>query len=149
MNKLLIFSLATATLLGGCTSTGGYSSGYDDGGYGYYDRSYSERNGRYDYNNPDPRRGGYYADDYYRNDRRYRERRLETNDRIYRGRDGRYYCRRSDGTTGLVIGGVVGGIAGVLGYPKLLFGPERASVAIFVNGVIVSTISAADDAGAA
>lgn len=112
MNKLLILPLAAATMLAGCASTGGYGSGYDDGDYGYYDRSYSERNGRYDYNNPDPRRGGYYADDYYRNDRRYRERRLETNDRVYRGRDGKYYCRRSDGTTGLVIGGVVGGVAG-------------------------------------
>ena len=33
---------------------------------------------------------------------RYRERRLGRRDRIYRGGDGRYYCRRSDGTTGLI-----------------------------------------------
>ncbi|WP_313535335.1 glycine zipper 2TM domain-containing protein [Sphingomonas sp.] len=39
-------------------------------------------------------------------------RRLGRNDRIYRGRDGRTYCRRSDGTTGLVIGGVAGGVLG-------------------------------------
>jgi hypothetical protein len=43
---------------------------------------------------------------------RYRERRLGRNDRIYRGGDGRYYCRRSDGTTGLVIGAIAGGILG-------------------------------------
>lgn len=43
---------------------------------------------------------------------RYRERRLSRNDRIYRGRDGRYYCRRNDGTTGLVIGGLAGGLLG-------------------------------------
>jgi hypothetical protein len=42
----------------------------------------------------------------------YRERRLGRNDRIYRGGDGRYYCRRSDGTTGLVIGAIAGGVLG-------------------------------------
>ena len=47
---------------------------------------------------------------------RYRERRLTLNDRIYRGQDGRTYCRRNDGTTGLVIGGVGGAVLGnVLG----------------------------------
>lgn len=39
-------------------------------------------------------------------------RRLSRNDQIYRGRDGRTYCQRSDGTTGLVIGGVAGGVLG-------------------------------------
>jgi len=42
----------------------------------------------------------------------YRERRMGRNDRIYRGGDGRYYCRRSDGTTGLVIGAIAGGVLG-------------------------------------
>jgi hypothetical protein len=42
----------------------------------------------------------------------YRERRLGRNDRVYRGGDGRYYCRRSDGTTGLVIGAIAGGLLG-------------------------------------
>lgn len=50
---------------------------------------------------------------YRRGDRRH-ERRLGRNDRIYRGRDGRYYCKRSDGTTGLVIGAVGGGVLGNL-----------------------------------
>lgn len=50
----------------------------------------------------------------------YRERRLTRNDRIYRGRDGRYYCRRNDGTTGLVIGAIGGGVLGnVLGGKTL------------------------------
>lgn len=37
---------------------------------------------------------------------------------VWRGRDGRYYCRRDDGTTGLLIGAVVGGAIGheVAGY---------------------------------
>jgi hypothetical protein len=43
-------------------------------------------------------------------DGKYRERRLGRNDRIYRGRDGRAYCKRSDGTTGLVIGALGGGV---------------------------------------
>ena len=30
----------------------------------------------------------------------------------WRGRDGRYYCRRSDGTTGLLIGGAAGALIG-------------------------------------
>lgn len=42
------------------------------------------------------------------------ERRLGRNDRIYRGRDGRAYCRRSDGSTGLVVGLVGGGVLGNL-----------------------------------
>jgi hypothetical protein len=67
---------------------------------------------RYDYNRPDPRYGGYDPSRYYRDDRSYRERRLTRNDRIYRGSDNRYYCRRSDGTTGLIVGAVAGGLLG-------------------------------------
>ena len=66
---------------------------------------------RYDYNRP-PAGGAYYADDFYRDGRYYRERRLSQNDRIYQGRDGRYYCRRNDGTTGLIIGAGVGALVG-------------------------------------
>ena len=34
------------------------------------------------------------------------------NVRSWRGKDGRTYCRRKNGTTGLVIGAAVGGVAG-------------------------------------
>ena len=45
----------------------------------------------------------------YDRDGRYREpRRLSRNDRVWRGRDGRYHCRRDNGTTGLIIGGAIG-----------------------------------------
>ena len=54
---------------------------------------------------------------YYRNDRRYRPRRLGRNDRIYRGSDNRYYCRRDDGTTGLIVGGIAGGVLGHVSAP--------------------------------
>jgi len=106
MNKLMLIPLAASALVGGCATT------YDDSPYGYYDRGYYSRYGSYDWNRPDPTYNGYYADRYYREDRRYREHRLSSDDRIYRGNDGRYYCRRSDGTTGLIVGGVAGGILG-------------------------------------
>jgi hypothetical protein len=67
---------------------------------------------RYDYNRFDPRYGSYQAERYYRDGRYYQQRRLTNNDRIYRGSNGRYYCRRNDGTTGLIIGALGGGILG-------------------------------------
>lgn len=61
----------------------------------------------------DTRVGYWDAARYYkRDDRRYRPRRLGRNDRIYRGSDNRYYCERDDGTTGLIIGGMAGGVLG-------------------------------------
>nr|WP_314471185.1 hypothetical protein [uncultured Sphingomonas sp.] len=69
---------------------------------------------RYDFNRPPPGQPWYYADHFYRDGRYYRPRRLGPYDRIYRGYNGRYYCRRSDGTTGLIIGGISGGILGGL-----------------------------------
>ncbi|ALH80838.1 glycine zipper 2TM domain-containing protein [Sphingopyxis sp. J-6] len=46
--------------------------------------------------------------DYYaRNDQR-----VNSNTRVWRGSDGRYRCKKDNGTTGLLIGGAVGGLAG-------------------------------------
>ena len=45
------------------------------------------------------------------NDGRY-DQRVRSDTRIWRGDDGRYRCRRDNGTTGLLIGGAVGGLAG-------------------------------------
>lgn len=65
----------------------------------------------YDYNRPDPRYGRYYqANRYYRDG--YEPIRVTRNTRIYRGYDDRYYCRRSDGTTGLIVGAALGGLLG-------------------------------------
>ena len=44
--------------------------------------------------------------------RYYEPRRLSRNDRIWRGDDGRYHCKRDNGTTGMIIGGAVGALAG-------------------------------------
>jgi hypothetical protein len=71
----------------------------------------------YDYNRVDPRHGNYYADRYYRDGSYYQPRQLAYNDRIYRGQNGQYYCRRPDGTTGLIIGGLAGGALGNLIAP--------------------------------
>lgn len=67
---------------------------------------------RYDWNRMEPGYNRYYADRYYRPGSYYADRRLTRYDRIYRGYDGRYYCRRNDGTTGLIIGAGIGALLG-------------------------------------
>lgn len=78
------------------------------GGYGRgYGSNYAPpppNDDRYD-PNYDPSR-------YYRGGSQYQERVLATDDRVYRGTDGQYYCKRSDGTTGLIVGGAAGGVLG-------------------------------------
>jgi hypothetical protein len=70
-------------------------------------------NSSYDDPYNDPRyRTDYDATRYYRDDPRYQERVLSSNDQVYRGSDGRYYCKRNDGTTGLIIGAAGGGVLG-------------------------------------
>ncbi|BBD98141.1 glycine zipper 2TM domain-containing protein [Sphingobium amiense] len=56
--------------------------------------------GGYGYNRPD-RRGP---------PPRYRP--IRDNDYIYRDNDGRYYCKRDDGTTGTIVGALAGGVLG-------------------------------------
>jgi hypothetical protein len=57
-------------------------------------------------------RTDYDARRYYRDGPQYSERRLTAEDEVYRGSDGRYYCKRNDGTTGLIVGGAAGGVLG-------------------------------------
>ena len=70
---------------------------------GRYDRYDDRRYDRYDggryYNNYESR-GGYYGEP------------VHADTRIWRGNDGRYYCRRSNGTTGLLIGAAGGALLG-------------------------------------
>jgi hypothetical protein len=113
MKKLALITLAASAALAGCTTYGnGYAATGLADGWGYYDSGYYHRYGTYDWNHPDPRYNGYYPEHYYREDPRYRERVLSSNDRVYVGNDGRYYCRRSDGTTGVIVGGIAGGVLG-------------------------------------
>lgn len=44
--------------------------------------------------------------------RYYEPRRIQYNDRVWRGNDDRYYCRRDNGTTGLIIGAGAGALLG-------------------------------------
>jgi hypothetical protein len=82
---------------------GGPQGGYYGGqpGYGGGPRYQDDRD-----------EGGYDPSRYYREDPRYQERVLAADDRVYRGNDGRYYCKRNDGTTGLIVGAVGGGVLG-------------------------------------
>jgi hypothetical protein len=82
----------------------GYGNqGYGNQGYGtqgYAQGDMSRFNTSYD------------AQRYYRDGPQYSERRLGDADEVYRGSDGRYYCKRSDGTTGLIVGGAGGALLG-------------------------------------
>ena len=49
----------------------------------------------------------YHADGHYLTPRA-----ITRDSRIWKGRDGKYYCKRDNGTTGLVIGAGVGALAG-------------------------------------
>jgi hypothetical protein len=138
MKSLTILTVAATALLGGCT-TSGYG---DPGPWGYHDRTYASRYGAYDWNNPDPRYNGYYADNYYRSSSRYRETRLSPNDRVYRGRDGRYYCRRSDGTTGLIVGGIAGGVLGNIIAPG-----DSRTLGTVLGAIGGAAVGAAVDSG--
>jgi hypothetical protein len=57
-----------------------------------------------------------YRDDYrdrgYRGNRDYYGEPVHRNSRVWRGRDNRYYCKRSNGTTGLIVGGALGALLG-------------------------------------
>lgn len=57
-----------------------------------------------------------WRDDRYRGNynggRRYYDEPVYRNTRVWRGNDGRTYCRKKDGTTGLIIGGAAGALLG-------------------------------------
>lgn len=92
--------VAAAPAMAHDNSYGDYGSRWSqqDDGWNRSDRY--DRNSGYGYNN-----GGYYQ-------RRGYDEPVYRNTRTWRGDDGRYYCRRQDGTTGLLIGGAVGGLIG-------------------------------------
>jgi hypothetical protein len=97
------------------TGNTGSNSGYQNPAY--RDPAADDRNYR---RAPDPYADGYQGEDLaeydpardYRAGNQYRERVLSPSERVYAGYDGRYYCRRSDGTTGLIVGAAAGGILG-------------------------------------
>ena len=94
MNKVMITLCAGSMLALGACANDGY--GYNRGP-GYYSQAPA---------------GSYDAYRDYRRGDQYHRRHLTRDDTIYRGSDGRYYCKRSDGTTGLIIGAAGGGLLG-------------------------------------
>ena len=100
-------------------------------------------NGGYGYNNGvvrDPYATDYDASRYYRDDPRYTERRLSAQDEVYRGSDGRYYCKRSDGTTGLIVGGVGGAALG-----NIIDGGHSRAAGTLIGGALGALLGQAVD----
>ncbi|WP_278392998.1 glycine zipper 2TM domain-containing protein [Sphingobium yanoikuyae] len=89
--QIVLIGLLPAILLSACVS-----DGY--GGQG--------RPGRANH------RDAYRYDPAHESERRYEPRQIGDRDRIYRDRQGRYYCKRSDGTTGTIVGALAGGALG-------------------------------------
>ncbi|CAN5226821.1 hypothetical protein BH10PSE13_BH10PSE13_23430 [soil metagenome] len=140
--KIVLAASLTATVLGGATAMAqpgndhgrrdGIDRRDDDRGRGRMDRRDDDlgrrddgprrndhwrsqdrnvRNWRnYDYNRAERGAPGYYAENYYRGG--YKPIRVTRQTRIYRGYNGNYYCRRNDGTTGLIVGAALGGVLG-------------------------------------
>jgi Ni/Co efflux regulator RcnB len=83
----------------------GYNSGYNgyNTGYNGYNSGYTGYNG-YNSGYNGYNTGGAYSQYYDRNG--------YYSGPTWRGNDGRYYCRRSDGTTGTIVGGAAGALIG-------------------------------------
>jgi hypothetical protein len=100
MRNIVLGPVMAAMLsLGGCASDDyGNRGGYGRPGYG--DRDRDRDRDRYDNRRSDNRRDAH------------QPRQIGSKDRIYRDRDGRYYCKRSDGTKGAIVGALAGGVLG-------------------------------------
>ena len=140
MRKIVLGMVAAAVAIPTAASAqpGYYGGGYNNGGYygGQYSRGYSpyDRNGdgvvtrreiertqreqaRYGYNggaygNSYGYSGGYYGNSYGGQYSSYYDRSGYYSGPTWRGNDGRYYCRRSDGSTGTLVGAGVGAVIG-------------------------------------
>lgn len=78
---------------------------------GWNKRDRSDRYDRRDYRSS-RYRSNYRPQAYYNNYPANYGEPVYNNTRVWRGQDNRYYCRKSDGTTGLLIGGAVGALLG-------------------------------------
>jgi len=76
-------------------------------------------------------------------DGNYQERVLASDDRVYRGTDGRYYCKRNDGTTGLIVGGVGGAVLG-----NVIDGGRSRAVGTILGGLLGAVAGRAAERGA-
>jgi hypothetical protein len=90
------------------------------------------------YSREDYRRG--YRDDY-RGYRNYGEP-VYRNTRVWRGDNGRYYCRKQDGTTGLLIGGAAGALLG-----REIDGGYDRTAGTLIGGVVGALLGREIDRG--
>ncbi|MGE0776601.1 MAG: glycine zipper 2TM domain-containing protein [Sphingomonadaceae bacterium] len=121
MKTLALFALVTSTLAAPVLAQSYEDQKRWDDAQARYQREmdvYQQERDRY-YQARDRDRSGadrfgtnYDAAKDYRSGPQYSERQLDANDQVYRGSDGRYYCKRSDGTTGLIVGAAAGGLLG-------------------------------------
>jgi len=81
----------------------------------------------------------YDASRYYRSGN-YQERVLRDDERVYRGEDGRYYCKRSDGTTGLIVGAAAGGLFG-----NIIAGRRSSTVGTLLGAIAGGAAGASID----
>ena len=123
MKKLILLAVAASALTSPLLAQSYEDQKRWDDAQARYQREtdvYQQERDRY-YQSRDRDRGGYRDDRFgtsydaskdYRSGPQYSERALGPNDQVYRGSDGQYYCKRSDGTTGLIVGAAAGGILG-------------------------------------
>ena len=97
----------------------------------YNDQRGNDQRGGYNDYNDDRVESGYDPSRYYRAGPNYQERVLSADERVYRGNDGRYYCKRNDGTTGLVVGAVAGGVLG-----NVIDGGHSRSVGTILGAIL-------------
>lgn len=74
--------------------------------------------------------------------RYYQPRRVTRDSHIWRGDDGRYHCRRDNGTTGLLIGAGVGALAG-----NELAGPGDKTLGVILGAAVGGALGRAIDRG--
>ena len=130
MRKIILGIVAAGTALTALPAAAAAQPGYyggngyygdhlDRNGDGYVSRREARQDDRRDYRR-DQRRyerqaerygyNGYYGNNY--NYGQYYNSRGYYTGPTWRGNDGRYYCRRSDGTPGTIIGGAAGALIG-------------------------------------
>ena len=114
--KKLLLPLAAATALAipsaPAMAQGGPPPWAPAHGYRDNDRGYDRYDSRYDRQDRRRYRDERRAARYDRYGRYVEPRRVGRNDRVWQGRDGRYYCQRENGTTGLIIGAAGGALVG-------------------------------------
>jgi len=114
MRNIMLAAAAVSLTMPMTPALAQHRHGHHDRGHhrGHYRHGRSRAEWRhYDWNHRAPGYRHYYADRYYVG-RGYRPMRVTRYTRVYRGGNGRYYCRRSDGTTGLIVGAALGGLLG-------------------------------------